>query len=94
MRGRSLDLTYKEFEPAEVPRAAPRPGLHPRPACCRRSGATTTTAAPAPSTSTCGGCALLGAEFEQQIGTVRNVGYRFVAPGREGVGARESQRTS
>jgi DNA-binding response OmpR family regulator len=32
--------------------------------------------------------AKLGPEFEQQIGTVRNVGYRFVPPGRDGTGDR------
>ncbi len=32
LRGRPLDLTYKEFELLEAPRSARRPGVHPRPA--------------------------------------------------------------
>ena len=56
VRGRLLDLTYKEFELLKYLAQHPA-ALHPGPACSRRSGATTTTAAPAPSTSTCGACA-------------------------------------
>ena len=56
IRGRSLDLTFKEFELLKF--LASTPGAcSPAPSCCRRSGATTTSAAPAPSTSTCAGCA-------------------------------------
>jgi len=41
----------------------------------------TSSAAPAPSTSMCGGCGPSSApEHEQLIGTVRNVGYKFVRP--------------
>ena len=41
---------------AEVPGPAPRPGVLPGRSCSRRCGATTTTAAPAPSTCTSAGC--------------------------------------
>jgi len=34
--------------------------------------------------------AKLGPEHEQLIGTVRNVGYKFVRPGRAGLGSRDS----
>jgi len=35
--------------------------------------------------------AKLGPEHEQLIGTVRNVGYKFVRPGRAGLGSRDSR---
>ena len=40
----------------QVPRPAPGAGVQPRSSCCRRSGATTTSAAPAPSTCTYAAC--------------------------------------
>ncbi|CAM5692746.1 hypothetical protein SGRIM128S_09167 [Streptomyces griseomycini] len=56
LKGRILDLTFKEFELLKY--LAQHPGrVFTRGHCCRRSGATTTSAAPARSTSTCGGCA-------------------------------------
>ena len=55
-------------------------GSSPASSCCRRCGATTTSAARARSTSTYAGCAPSSAPSnETLIGTVRNVGYRFVA---------------
>ena len=45
LRARALDLTFKEF------------GCSPGPTCSRRSGVTTTSAAPARWTCTCGACA-------------------------------------
>ena len=66
---------------AEVPGPARRAGCSPAPSCCRRCGATTSSAAPAPSTCTCGGLrAKLGTEYEPLIGTVRNVGYKRSGP--------------
>ncbi|GAB3681850.1 winged helix-turn-helix transcriptional regulator [Angustibacter aerolatus] len=94
VRGRSLDLTYKEFELLKF--LAQHPGrVFTRAQLLQEVwgydyyGGTRTVDVHVRRLR-----AKLGAEFEQQIGTVRNVGYRFVAPGREGVGARESQRTS
>ncbi|HEX4247518.1 MAG TPA: response regulator transcription factor [Pseudonocardia sp.] len=37
--------------------------------------------------------AKLGPEHEQLIGTVRNVGYKFVRPGRAGLGSRDSSNS-
>ena len=56
VNGAALNLTYQGIRAAEVPGPAPRPGLHPRSSCSPKSGVTTTTAAPAPWTSTSGGC--------------------------------------
>ena len=56
LRGRPLDLTYKEFELLKY-LAQHAAGCSPARSCCRRSGATTSSAAPAPSTCTCDGCA-------------------------------------
>ena len=68
---------------AEVPRPARRAGCSPVRSCCRRCGATTSSAAPAPWTCMCGGCApSSGTEYESLIGTVRNVGYKAVRPAR------------
>jgi DNA-binding response OmpR family regulator len=55
LKGRPLDLTYKEFELLKF-LAQHRAGSSPATSCCARSGATTTSAAPGPWTCTCGGC--------------------------------------
>ncbi len=56
LRSRTLDLTFKEFELLKF--LAQHPGAcSPAPTSCRRSGATTTSAARARSTSTSAGCA-------------------------------------
>ena len=53
--GRALDLTYKEFELLKF--IAQHPGrVFTGHSCCKRSGATTTSAAPARSTCTSAGC--------------------------------------
>ena len=51
--GRTLDLTFKEFELLRF-LASHAGRVYTRPALLARSGATTSTAAPARSTSTCG----------------------------------------
>lgn len=56
LKGRVLDLTFKEFELLKY-LASTRAGSSPARSCCRRCGATTTSAAPAPWTCTYGGCA-------------------------------------
>ncbi len=53
LRGRPLDLTYKEFELLKY-LARTQAVCSPERSCCKRSGATTSSAAPAPSTCTCG----------------------------------------
>lgn len=56
LKGRALDLTFKEFELIKY--LAQHPGrVFTRRSCCRRSGATTTSAAPGRSTCTSDGCA-------------------------------------
>ena len=53
--GRTLDLTFKELELLKF--LAQDPGrVFSRSSSCTRSGVTTTSAVPAPSTYTCGGC--------------------------------------
>ena len=53
--GRSLDLTFKEFELLRFLASSPG-GCSRARRCCERSGATTSMAARAPWTCTCGGC--------------------------------------
>jgi DNA-binding response OmpR family regulator len=53
---RTLDLTFKEFELLKHLAPAPGSGLSPASSCWRRCGATTTSAAPEPWTSTSAGC--------------------------------------
>ena len=55
--GRAARPDLQGVRAPQVPRPAPRPGLQPRAAARRRCGATTTSAAPAPSTSTYAACA-------------------------------------
>lgn len=84
VRGRSLDLTYKEFELLKY--LAQHPGrVFTRAQLLQEVwgydyyGGTRTVDVHVRRLR-----AKLGPEFEQQIGTVRNVGYRFVPPQREG----------
>jgi DNA-binding response OmpR family regulator len=88
VRGRSLDLTYKEFELLKY--LAQHPGrVFTRAQLLQEVwgydyyGGTRTVDVHVRRLR-----AKLGPEFEQQIGTVRNVGYRFVPPGRDGAGDR------
>jgi DNA-binding response OmpR family regulator len=83
VRGRSLDLTYKEFELLKF--LAQHPGrVFTRAQLLQEVwgydyyGGTRTVDVHVRRLR-----AKLGPEFDQQIGTVRNVGYRFVPPGRE-----------
>jgi DNA-binding response OmpR family regulator len=83
VRGRSLDLTYKEFELLKY--LAQHPGrVFTRAQLLQEVwgydyyGGTRTVDVHVRRLR-----AKLGPEFEQQIGTVRNVGYRFVPPQRE-----------
>ena len=80
LRNSPLNLTYKSSSFSSI-WSSIQVGSSPAPSCCRRSGATTTTGHPdcgrPRSTAT---RAKLGPEHEHLIGTVRNVGYRFVAP--------------
>ena len=63
---------------AQVPGAAPRPGLHPRDAALAGCGATSTTAAPAPSTSTSGASGPSSARSTPTSSRpCARVGYRF-----------------
>ena len=55
LRGRPLDLTYKEFELLKY-LASTRAGCSPARNCCKRCGAMTSSAAHARSTFTSGGC--------------------------------------
>ena len=56
LKGRPLELTFKEFELLKY--LAQHPGrVLPAPSCCRRSGATTTTGAPGRSMCMYAGCA-------------------------------------
>jgi DNA-binding response OmpR family regulator len=55
INGRSLDLTFKEFELLKF-LASTRAGCSPGLSCCRRSGVTTTSAARGQSTCTSGDC--------------------------------------
>ena len=82
VRGRALDLTYKEFELLKY--LAQHPGrVFTRAQLLQEVwgydyyGGTRTVDVHVRRLR-----AKLGPEFEQQIGTVRNVGYRFVAPPR------------
>ncbi len=84
VRGRALDLTYKEFELLKY--LAQHPGrVFTRAQLLQEVwgydyyGGTRTVDVHVRRLR-----AKLGPEFEHQIGTVRNVGYRFVPPGREG----------
>ena len=81
MHGTPLDLTYKEFELLQVPRQ------HPGRVFTREQllhevwgydyfGGTRTVDVHVRRLR-----AKLGADHEQLIGTVRNVGYRFMLPG-------------
>ena len=54
--GRPLDLTYMEYELLKFLAQQPRARCSPARCCSSGCGATSTTAAPARSTSTCGGC--------------------------------------
>ena len=88
VRGRALDLTYKEFELLKY--LAQHPGrVFTRAQLLQEVwgydyyGGTRTVDVHVRRLR-----AKLGPEFEQQIGTVRNVGYRFVPPGRDGAGDR------
>ncbi len=81
VRGRALDLTYKEFELLKY--LAQHPGrVFTRAQLLQEVwgydyyGGTRTVDVHVRRLR-----AKLGPEFEQQIGTVRNVGYRFVPPG-------------
>jgi DNA-binding response OmpR family regulator len=83
VRGRALDLTYKEFELLKY--LAQHPGrVFTRAQLLQEVwgydyyGGTRTVDVHVRRLR-----AKLGPEFEHQIGTVRNVGYRFVPPGRE-----------
>ena len=85
VRGRSLDLTYKEFELLKY--LAQHPGrVFTRAQLLQEVwgydyyGGTRTVDVHVRRLR-----AKLGPEFEQQIGTVRNVGYRFVPPNRGSV---------
>ena len=88
VRGRSLDLTYKEFELLKY--LAQHPGrVFTRAQLLQEVwgydyyGGTRTVDVHVRRLR-----AKLGPEFEQQIGTVRNVGYRFVPPARSAVDLR------
>ncbi len=90
VRGRSLDLTYKEFELLKF--LAQHPGrVFTRAQLLQEVwgydyyGGTRTVDVHVRRLR-----AKLGPEFEQQIGTVRNVGYRFVQPAGDRSPARES----
>jgi DNA-binding response OmpR family regulator len=83
VRGRALDLTYKEFELLKY--LAQHPGrVFTRAQLLQEVwgydyyGGTRTVDVHVRRLR-----AKLGPEFEHQIGTVRNVGYRFVPPGRD-----------
>ncbi len=89
VRGRSLDLTYKEFELLKY--LAQHPGrVFTRAQLLQEVwgydyyGGTRTVDVHVRRLR-----AKLGPEFEQQIGTVRNVGYRFVPPARTGLDLRD-----
>jgi DNA-binding response OmpR family regulator len=90
VRGRALDLTYKEFELLKF--LAQHPGrVFTRAQLLQEVwgydyfGGTRTVDVHVRRLR-----AKLGPEHEALIGTVRNVGYRFVPPGRERKGAQES----
>lgn len=90
VRGRVLDLTYKEFELLKY--LAQHPGrVFTRAQLLQEVwgydyyGGTRTVDVHVRRLR-----AKLGPEFEQQIGTVRNVGYRFVPPARGNFDVRES----
>ncbi len=90
VRGRSLDLTYKEFELLKY--LAQHPGrVFTRAQLLQEVwgydyyGGTRTVDVHVRRLR-----AKLGPEFEQQIGTVRNVGYRFVPPSRGSIDVRDS----
>ena len=90
VRGRSLDLTYKEFELLKY--LAQHPGrVFTRAQLLQEVwgydyyGGTRTVDVHVRRLR-----AKLGPEFEQQIGTVRNVGYRFVPPNRGSIDVRDS----
>ena len=90
MRGRALDLTYKEFELLKF--LAQHPGrVFTRAQLLQEVwgydyfGGTRTVDVHVRRLR-----AKLGAEHEALIGTVRNVGYRFVPPGRERAAAEET----
>ncbi|KQX61604.1 response regulator transcription factor [Angustibacter sp. Root456] len=91
VRGRALDLTYKEFELLKY--LAQHPGrVFTRAQLLQEVwgydyyGGTRTVDVHVRRLR-----AKLGPEFEHQIGTVRNVGYRFVPPGREGSSSEVAQ---
>ncbi|MFZ5870139.1 MAG: winged helix-turn-helix transcriptional regulator [Actinomycetota bacterium] len=93
LRGRTLDLTYKEFELLKY--LAQHPGrVFTRAQLLQEVwgydyfGGTRTVDVHVRRLR-----AKLGADHEQLIGTVRNVGYRFVPPARERRPADESSRT-
>jgi len=90
VRGRSLDLTYKEFELLKY--LAQHPGrVFTRAQLLQEVwgydyyGGTRTVDVHVRRLR-----AKLGPEFEQQIGTVRNVGYRFVPPTRGTIDVRDT----
>ena len=90
VRGRSLDLTYKEFELLKY--LAQHPGrVFTRAQLLQEVwgydyyGGTRTVDVHVRRLR-----AKLGPEFDQQIGTVRNVGYRFVPPTRGTIDIRDS----
>ncbi len=94
VRGRSLDLTYKEFELLKF--LAQHPGrVFSRAQLLQEVwgydyyGGTRTVDVHIRRLR-----AKLGPEFEQQIGTVRNVGYRFVPPSVERMASREPGEVS
>ncbi|MFP5335848.1 MAG: DNA-binding response regulator [Actinomycetes bacterium] len=93
LRGRPLDLTYKEFELLKY--LAQHPGrVFTRAQLLQEVwgydyfGGTRTVDVHVRRLR-----AKLGADHEQLIGTVRNVGYRFVPPSRERRAAEEEART-
>ena len=91
LRGRPLDLTYKEFELLKY--LAQHPGrVFTRAQLLQEVwgydffGGTRTVDVHVRRLR-----AKLGTEHEQMIGTVRNVGYKFVRPSRGGVGVADGR---
>jgi DNA-binding response OmpR family regulator len=92
LRGRALDLTYKEFEllkylAQHAGRVFTRAQLLQEVWGYDFFGGTRTVDVHVRRLR-----AKLGPEHEQLIGTVRNVGYKFVRPGRNGLSSRDSDQ--
>ena len=78
LRDRVLDLTYKGIRVAQVPGSAPRPSVHQGAVAAGSLGLRLLRGTRTVDVHVRRLRAKLGPEHESLIGTVRNVGYRFV----------------